>query len=85
MDTYALFIPLYIFELVQNKKIKKGKKKYPTNWSSHRGSAETNPPRNYEVAGSIPGLAQYVKDLALHKLCCGSKMWLRSGIAVALA
>ena len=33
--------------------------------SSHRGAIETNPTRNDEVAGSIPGLAQWVKDLAL--------------------
>ena len=26
-------------------------------WSSHRGTVETNPTRNHEIAGSIPGLA----------------------------
>ena len=33
--------------------------------SLHRGTAETNPPRNHEVEGSIPGLAQWVRVLAL--------------------
>ena len=32
---------------------------------SHRGTAEMNPIRNREVVGSIPGLAQWVEDLAL--------------------
>ena len=34
-------------------------------WSSHHGTVETNLTRNREVAGSIPGLAQWVKDPVL--------------------
>ena len=33
--------------------------------SSRSGSAETNSTSNEEVAGSIPGLAQWVKDVVL--------------------
>ena len=33
--------------------------------SSRHGAAEINLSRNHEVAGSIPGLAQSIKDLAL--------------------
>ena len=33
--------------------------------SSRLGTSETNPTRNHEVAGSIPGLTQWVKDLVL--------------------
>ena len=53
--------------------------------SSFRGTVEMNMTRNREVAGLIPGLAQWVKDPALLELWCRSKTRLGSGIAVALA
>ena len=34
-------------------------------WSSYLGAGETNPTRNHEVVGLMPGLPQWVKDLAL--------------------
>ena len=43
-----------------NKSLLKLKKR-----SSHCGTAETNLTRNHEVAGLIPDIDQWVKDLAL--------------------
>ena len=37
--------------------------------SSHRGPAAMDPTRNHEVAGSIPGLAQWVRDPGIAVSC----------------
>ena len=37
--------------------------------SSHCGTAERNLTRNHEIEGLIPGLAQWVKDLAVAMSC----------------
>ena len=44
---------------------KGGETKAAGSWSSYHGAAETNPTRNHEVTGPIPGLAHWVKDPAL--------------------
>ena len=52
--------------------------------SSRHGSVVNNPTRNYEVAGSIPDLAQWVGIWCCHELWCRSQKRLRSHVAVAL-
>ena len=44
----------------------------------------TNPTRNREVSGLIPGLAQWNKDLALREPWCRLQMQLGSRVAVAV-
>ena len=51
-------------------------------WSSHHDKVETNPTKNHEVAGLMPGLTQQVKEPVF--LWCRLQIRLRSGIAVAV-
>ena len=53
--------------------------------SSCCGTAETNPTRNHEVAGSIPGLAKWLRIRHSCKLWCRSQTLLGSDVAVAVA
>jgi len=59
---------------VINTHIKKKKQEFPS-WLSRNKSN-----RNHEVAGSIPGLTQWVKIWCCHELWCRSQTWLGSCI-----
>ena len=55
-------------------KVKKTKNKKHSQ-SSHYGSAVTNPTKIHEDEGSISGLTQWIKDLALpHPVMCVADM-----------
>ena len=58
---FVLFCPIQILEQINPEYTYK----YVNYKSSPRGTAETNLTRNHEVAGSIPGLAQWIKGPAL--------------------
>ena len=47
-------------------------------WSSYCGAGETNPTGNHKFVGSIPGLAQWVKDQHCHELWHKWQTWFGS-------
>ena len=62
---FCLFVLGFFFFAIHMSSLEKCLFRSAHFWSSHPGAAEMNPTRNYEVAGSMPGLAQWVKDPSL--------------------
>ena len=76
LGTTRLWVQSLAQKLLQAQPINKYK-----NRSSRHGAAETNPTRNPEVAGSIPGLTQWVKRSGI-AVSCG--VGCKHGSALAL-
>ena len=60
-------------------------KLYPQWLEFHHGAAQTNPTRDHEIVGSIPGLNPWAKDLALLCAVVCYRCSLDSVLAVAVA
>ena len=54
----------HMYVCFMSKVLQDGKIKIMIYTSSSHGAAETNPTRNHEIVSSIPGLIQWVKELA---------------------
>ena len=72
---FVCFLPSIAFRIQKlNQKFSRLSLTLPSSkygiWSSHRGAAVNESNRNHEVAGSIPGLAQWVEDLSF-AISCG--------------
>ena len=58
-------MPTYFQVIWSEKQCKLKKNTHFLFWSSCLCAVEMNPTRNHEIVGSVPSLAQWVKDLEL--------------------
>ena len=76
LNNFSEYFPNRAFSLILNFQWDQKKHSFPNKTkqkkrSSHHDTAESNPIRNHEVVGLIPGLTQWVQDLAL----LGAVVW----------